>query len=343
MGPFELRENHFEQIIKNARKQSTDIVVDYEHNTLNPFVEKAPAAGWIAPTDFDIRDTDQGKGLFARIKWTPAALEHIAAGEFKYQSPVIVWNTRDRKTGLDVGASIPSVALTNIPFFDEIPALHLNSMIKQFSAVPELQSPKEKDPMNKEQLMALTKTLGLDSASTPEQIIAASTAQCRDLHALNQIAKVCGLEEGASATAIVASVTGITESVTALNKQVETLKASEAKINEIEAEARFSKAKAEGKVVAQNEEYVRKLSADAEAFDAWFASAPVMVPTTPKTEPTDRNQADGLTDRDRALAATAGMSLDDFAKFSKKESHEFGTAPAKRQPDPGFKIHTMEG
>jgi len=344
MGPFELRESHFEQIINNAKRQATDIVVDYEHNTLNPFVEKAPAAGWINSVDLDVRDTPQGKGLFAKIDWTETARQHIKRREFKYQSPVIVWNTQDRKTGQDLGASVPSVALTNVPFFDEIPALHLNSMIAHLNGGLPPKHLQEQNAMNKEQMAALAKILGLATDATPEEITAASMAQSKDLHALSQVAKACGIDEGASAGAIVAAVTGLQQSKAELEAKTSELTALADEGKKAKAATMIDTAKKAGKIVASNEQWATKLASDdPEAFEAWAACAPSIVPTSPKDQPpADDPQVTALSDLDKKHAAAIGMSHEDYAKFSQRHEHQFSTRRGPTKTDPGFKLHGGE-
>lgn len=91
----------------NAVASVTPIVIDYEHQTIN--AEKngqaAPAAGWINAVEW--RD---GQGLFASVEWTARAKGLIAAGEYRYISPVISY---DRNSGLVHG--LHNAALVNHP------------------------------------------------------------------------------------------------------------------------------------------------------------------------------------------------------------------------------------
>jgi phage I-like protein len=73
-----------------------DLVIDYEHQTLN--AEKnghpAPAAGW-----FRRMVWREGTGLFAvDVKWTDKARAMIAAGEYRYISPVFPYNAVNRRS-----------------------------------------------------------------------------------------------------------------------------------------------------------------------------------------------------------------------------------------------------
>jgi len=86
---------------------STPIVIDYEHQTLRKEAngQPAPAAGWIKRVTWLT-----GKGLMAEVEWTPRARAAIAAGEYRYISPVISFDEKtDEVTGMVMAA------LTNYP------------------------------------------------------------------------------------------------------------------------------------------------------------------------------------------------------------------------------------
>lgn len=67
----------------------TEIVIDYEHQTLHAASngQPAPAAGWITAVTWQ-----PGKGLMAEVQWTERAQAAIAADEYRYISPVITWD-----------------------------------------------------------------------------------------------------------------------------------------------------------------------------------------------------------------------------------------------------------
>lgn len=151
----------------NARHTSVQFNVDYEHQTL--LAEKngqpAPASGWSSA--FEWRE---GEGLFAlNMRWTAKAKQMIEAEEYKYLSPVIVF---DKKTGevLDV----LNAALVAIPNLDLNPVAQ--ERVARMNA-DFLTTPPEQLPMNPV-LMALLKALGLPEteATTAEQATAAVAA-----------------------------------------------------------------------------------------------------------------------------------------------------------------------
>ncbi len=80
--------------------------VDWEHASEHraPRGEEAPAAGWI--TALELRNG----ALWGRVEWTPRAAEQISRREYRFLSPVFLFN---KNTGSIIKLS--SVALTNNP------------------------------------------------------------------------------------------------------------------------------------------------------------------------------------------------------------------------------------
>lgn len=125
-GKFTLQPEDLETIVANFNRLGLDVVVDYEHQSL--YGDKAPASGWIRHPD-GLRVEDGV--LMAYIEWTDAAKAQIKAGEYRYLSPTLVPRGTDPKSGEDVGWTLHSVALTNTPFFNELPPIAAKSSSKQ--------------------------------------------------------------------------------------------------------------------------------------------------------------------------------------------------------------------
>jgi hypothetical protein len=110
-----------------AKRGTGDVVMDYEHASEWPESAQGqpiPAAGWIVGIDPE----PDAKGIvWGSVKFTPRARKMIAAGEYKYVSPVIDWGTRDRASGQVQGATLTSAALTNRPVLDRMPAIQLSN------------------------------------------------------------------------------------------------------------------------------------------------------------------------------------------------------------------------
>src|SRR5471030_752850 len=119
---FSLTLDDLAQIVRNYRKRSADLVVDYDHSTeyTAGSGEAAPAAGWLKKMD----DGPDAQGvLWGGAEFTEKATKMLAAREYRYVSPVISWGARDKRTGEPQGTTITSIALTNTPLLEELPAI----------------------------------------------------------------------------------------------------------------------------------------------------------------------------------------------------------------------------
>lgn len=111
-GAFSIDIADIEKMKLNFDKRETDVVIDYEHQTLSG--NEAPAAGWIK--ELYIKDD----ALWGKVAWNEKAKNYIKNGEYKYISPVFEFFSRDEKTGSYKGATLHSASLTNTPFLDEL-------------------------------------------------------------------------------------------------------------------------------------------------------------------------------------------------------------------------------
>jgi len=151
-------------LIKNAAALKNDIVIDYEHQTLNKERngQPAPAAAWFKKMEW--RD---GSGLWAvDVKWTARAKKAILNGEYRYLSPVAAY---EPKTGRLLNVAM--AAITNSPGLDGMQSLATLTQ-KQFDQLSNHQpKPIKEKPMKK-----LLKLLGLPKDATEDEAVAALTA-----------------------------------------------------------------------------------------------------------------------------------------------------------------------
>nr|DAI57555.1 MAG TPA: hypothetical protein [Caudoviricetes sp.] len=103
------------RLIDRIAARHTDIVIDYDHQSLytRDNGRPAPAAGWFRSARWD-----DVKGLIATgVRWTDKATDHILKNEYRYVSAVFLYD--------DAGIvrEIVSVALTNTPALDNLPPL----------------------------------------------------------------------------------------------------------------------------------------------------------------------------------------------------------------------------
>lgn len=107
---FKITPDEIANIVKTKGGQTNDIVLDYEHQTLDGV--QAPAAGWIKTL------VDKGtEGLWAIVEWTNRAKEYLQNKEYRYLSPVLLSVEVD-ENGYYRPNELHSVALTNTPQID---------------------------------------------------------------------------------------------------------------------------------------------------------------------------------------------------------------------------------
>lgn len=104
-------------------KQNPDrIPIDYDHAGSEGGSTKA--AGWFTG-NAEVRDGS----LWAEVKWTPAAVQEIRDGSFRFVSPEWAMQNKDPKTGLWTKfKELAAATLTNRPFFSEMAAVKASEL-----------------------------------------------------------------------------------------------------------------------------------------------------------------------------------------------------------------------
>lgn len=123
---FSIAREDMAAIVRNFRKKKNgEVVIDYDHATEYSAGsgQAVPAAGWLKAVE---DAPDQNGILWGLAEFTERALQMIQAKEYKYLSPVLNWGARDKDTGEPQGLTITSVALTNQPVLEEMPAIALS-------------------------------------------------------------------------------------------------------------------------------------------------------------------------------------------------------------------------
>lgn len=178
-------EREAREIIATFEARGIDLVVDYEHQTLATETngQPAPAMAWI--DRLELREN----GVWGHVReWTRSGDIAIRERQYKYLSPVLQAQTRDWRTGADVGMSLHSVALTNVPFLksDLEPAVNRAGAAKM-------------DPKD------LRKHLGLAEDATEEQV----KATLLDAIALRTLCGTLLSLETVTAGAVEAKIVGL--------------------------------------------------------------------------------------------------------------------------------------
>lgn len=136
------------RLLARLAVRATDVVIDYEHQTLNSTENglPAPAAGWFAGVSMEWRE---GQGLFASsVSWTDKASAMIAAKEYRYLSPVFSYHPATGEV-LD----LLHVGLTNYPAIDNLQPLQALAAARFQLADPAAQPTEEHPTVNRDQLI----------------------------------------------------------------------------------------------------------------------------------------------------------------------------------------------
>jgi hypothetical protein len=122
-GPFGLDDDMLSVMQVNFNRYSNPMPFDYGHEAVwnSAFL----ASGW----GHEMKLVREGNALFSNTEWTPKASQHIRDGEYKYISPVILFETPDPFTGEDLGPSIWTVALLNTPFLRDMDPVEIGRQV----------------------------------------------------------------------------------------------------------------------------------------------------------------------------------------------------------------------
>ncbi|NJR43994.1 hypothetical protein HC761_00510 [bacterium] len=283
-GPFLMNRKIAEALIAMMSGAKNDLAVDYEHQTLRSEKngQPAPAAGWIRT--YEWRD---GEGLFAQIKWTPAALAAIKGDEYKYLSPMFVTD----KTGRIPLRLLPA-ALVNYPAIDGMQAVVANSGLIQ-----------QKDKAMDELLKALRAYFKLPEESTPEQILEAWNK--------GQAEKEKG--DAKSSTEAMSAIVVQRDEIAKLRSDLVALRAQ---LNASGTDAQITAALADGRLLAGLEAWARDLGkTNPQALSAYLAGAQPIAALSGMQSATSQQQQQkvALSADELAVSQAFGMSVADFA------------------------------
>ncbi len=287
--------------------RSNPLVIDYEHQTL--LAEKngqpAPAAGWFKSVEWR-----EGQGLFAtEVGWTAKAAAMIAAGEYRYISPVFEY---DRQTGEVL--AVRMAALTNAPGLDGMAAVALSAALADypFSPTPDFQ-PEETEMDYLKKLLA---ALGLPAdALEADALTAVAAMKAKADEAEAAAAALVALKSQAPQTPDPAKYVPIT-AVQDLQSQIAVLSAGFAKS---EADKLIESALDDGRLNPALKAWAEDLGkTNLVALKAYVAAAqPVAALKGMQTngqQPGVAGSAAAAGDAELAVMKQLGLSAEEFSK-----------------------------
>lgn len=306
-------------VIQRFDARRTPPVLDYEHQTLwkEENGQPAPAAGW-----FRALEWREGQGLFARVELTAKAAQYIADGEYRYFSPVFLF---DPVTG-DV-LDLHMGALTNNPAIDGMPALGVRA-----AATFGLYLETQETPVNP-LLLAVLAALGLAETTTEANAIAALSAHTATLR------KELGLDDKADGQALLAACSSLKQQAASATPDpakymplsvVNELKGSIAALTaRLEAKEKqdtdtlIADALEDGRLLKPMEDWARGLGkTNRAALTAYLdAAAPLaaLSGTQTRGQPPVVDDKSGLSKEELAICSSMGITAEAF-KAAKQEA-----------------------
>ncbi|MCB6345410.1 phage protease [Enterocloster lavalensis] len=312
-GDFEVDEQGIADMIRQFKARKLDLVIDYEHQTLNDV--QAPASGWI-------KDLYAGPdALMAKVEWTPKGREYIANKEYRYLSPVVLVTQKDRRAVL-----LHSAALTNTPAIDGMFAI-INS---DDLDVVEDEEEKESKVMELEKLIKL---LGLEEGATEEDILNKLTEILEkvedpqtkektdepgkdeaEMVANKTVLDLLGLPESAKTEDVAAKIMSFKAGDSILKSRVEQLEKQAAQRI---ADDLVEMALKEGKISAAQSDWASAYALkDPKGFALFAEKAPVVVPMGKITTAKDSREK---LDVDMVILKNQGVTEEDLKKYGGME------------------------
>ncbi len=309
--PFMVDEVSLDSMVAAFRSRGIDLVIDYEHQSLNG--ERAPAAGWIK--NLEARDD----GLWARVDWTQQAREYLAQREYRYFSPVLRLDPETRRP-----MALMHVGLTNVPAINHLPPLVARwgggntASGEQHPLDPELGTPVLKMNLVKEKpkmVEKLKRLMGL----TPE--VEESAVCGRALEAFRDLSVILDLPDDATVAQLRGAVEAHKAGMARLLKAEEEVQALKARVLDEATERSVEEALKAGKVSPAQRgwalEYCRR---DPEGFRTYAARAPKLVPCGEelhlRREPFDEEH--GLVPEELAVCRSLNVSAEAYLKAKQK-------------------------
>lgn len=301
-GEFSFTDNDADSIIADFATRGKDLVIDYEHQTLNGSC--APAAGWISSL------SKTAEGLVAKVKyWTDQASKYLQNGEYRYFSPVLYFS----RSGKSVSA-IHSVAITNHPALHNIPALVADDMSADAEMSDEIHKNTKNEKENSmRELIKMLGVLSLADASAEQQMQGIRTEVQKLIEIKKGTDEFLKLHDSDSLD----KVTGKIQGMCPLSEKIE----MEKQLRRRDAENTVAKVFSEGKLAEKSRKWALSFAEkDIAAFKEWAESAPVIIPDNKNIDgikPVQREQA--FSDAEMKIFRTLGLTDAQIAKIKENK------------------------
>lgn len=304
-GSFVVDEESFREMKQKFESRSLDVVVDYEHQTLQDI--QAPAGGWIKELIL------QDDAIAARVEWTPKAQEYLQNKEYRYLSPVIMARKSDHKAVV-----LHSVALTNTPAIDGMFPI-INSI--NFNDLED-----EQGGIHMDLLKKLAALLGLAEDATEEQILQqlGETVKTKkddtkpnpdeEMVANKTIMSLLGVDETAKTEDVAAAIMAL-KNPTGYVPAADFI-ALKARLDKKDSDELVTKALKDGKISAVQKDWAEEYALkDPQGFAKFVEKAPQTVPVG-TLDIDDSKDPKVNSEMTLAICKQLGISQEDLEKYS---------------------------
>lgn len=316
-GNFIVDKESFQLMKAEMERRGIDIVIDYEHQTLDNV--QAPAGGWVKELIY----TEEA--IMARVEWTPKAEEYLKNKEYKYLSPVILTRKKDNKAVV-----LHSIALTNTPA--------INGMFAIVNSIDTGDTNKITEGDVKMDLKKVIELLGLSEDATEEQVMEELIKRLsksadgdgnedakkdeqdneqKEVVANSVILGLLGLDKTAKTEDVAGKIMALKTGSLNKEKEIEDIIK---KMKDRDAEDMVLTAMKAGKVTAAQKEWAKAYALkDSEGFAAFVDKAPVIVPMGKLGAIENPNSKKTSEEVDALILKATGISKEDIEKYADKE------------------------
>ena len=303
--PFLVDEVSLKSMAAEFRSRGVDLVIDYEHQSLQG--ERAPAAGWIKELEA------RGDGLWARVDWTRQARDYLEKKEYRYFSPVLRLDPETRRP-----VALMHMGLTNVPAIKHLPPLvarwggaatpdplRPGPAVKARAA--KMDSVKEKAKMVEQ----LKRLMGLEPEVEEETVCG------RAMEAFRDLAAALNLPGEVSVAQLKGAMEALKAGAMRLAKAEEALEALKGRLDSEMADRLVEEAMKAGKVSPAQHgwalEYCRR---DPEGFQTYADRAPKLVPLGEELQlrRDDHHDEKGLLPEELAVCRSLNVSPEAYLK-----------------------------
>jgi phage I-like protein len=302
-APANLDPAAMDAIIADFLRRGNDMVIDYEHQTLQDV--QAPAAGWIK----NLVNRGQ-EGLWAVVEWTKQAKAYLENKEYRYFSPVFWVADAGRRI-----VKIEHVALTNYPRINNLRPIMAKMSL---DAQEYTNNEKEENQMNEKlkEVLGLAKEVGEDQVIAAAEALAAKakTPEVREV-VPKDVLVTLGLKDTDGLSAVVASIHAIQQSAKGAVSREEFEKIQK-DLRQRDASEVVAKAMTEGKITPDQREWATQYAErDLEGFKIFAAKAPVVIPVGSLPGQTEKKDTAIVTDAVLTVAKLFGNTPEDIRKY----------------------------